>query len=456
MKKESLTIVLGVVGLIAIFAFSYILLNEFALNSHVNEEILFLDQPAAENVSYIQDDLYFINFRGHQVLINPLKLPRESEWAMERFDFINYSYEEAILKVLENIYALYIELPEYLSVDVNFWAGANSVFQGEISELGSDSFLFRFQINADYGDIYWINELVTPNLLLPIDFEPSDFISKDEALHIALTNFEDEHGYYEGVEVSLVLTLERELSKDFTIPAEWHAGFRKNGHDRGLIGIDAVSGEISHKFFIPAPLDVYISREEAIELAKAHFYANHNINLEGMHFEGDMFMNVWSLRVAETEEAALEWDVLLSFSLDSETGRIFNIAAPDLEFSLNHGINTKIETTVYNGMNVTIIERYPLDYHAQAHHLNAVEVSEIAAEAIYEEFGISIDGKRLYMFFHYSSNGGIEGWSINVNTTESLNIGHSNDYNMFLLIVDAITGEVVSLHMNTEETPFLG
>ena len=470
MKKQTLTITAGVIGLTTIFAGGYLVLNNHVLNSHVGEEILPLAQPVAENISYIQDNVHSTNFRGHQVLINPLQLPRESEWAMERFNSINYSYEEAVLKVLENIYEHSIELPEYILVDVNFWAGTDSLFRGEISVPGSESFLFNFQINADNGNIYWINELVEPNLLLPIDFESSDFISKDEALRIALTKFEDENGYYEGVEVFLALALERTHERVFsgdstvqtvqpiTTPAEWRISFSKNGHDRGLLGINAVSGEISHQFFIPAPLDSYISREEAIALAKVHFYDNHNINLEGMHFEGSMSMNVWHFWVSGTQEDTFNWDnLVVGFNLDAETGRIFSIGAPDLEFALKHGINTKIETTVYNGMDVTIIERSPLNYDPQAHHLNAVEASEIAAVAIYDEFGISIDGKILYMFFHDSSLGGsVEGWTINVNTTESLNIGHNNDYNMFLVMVDAITGEVLSLFMNTEETPFLG
>ena len=76
--------------------------------------------------------------------------------------------------------------------------------------------------------------------------------------------------------------------------------------------------------------------------------------------------------------------------------------------------------------------------------------AKIAADAIYQKFGICIDGMYGEMFFverMYDNS-----WIGNLYSEELTT--HAPDNNIFHFVIDAETGDVLSLYMNTEETPF--
>jgi len=78
------------------------------------------------------------------------------------------------------------------------------------------------------------------------------------------------------------------------------------------------------------------------------------------------------------------------------------------------------------------------------------EVANAIADAIYEKFGICINGMRGSLFLGermYDTS-----WIGNIFSEELPT--HSPNCELFHFIIDAITGEVLALYMNTEETPF--
>ena len=89
-------------------------------------------------------------------------------------------------------------------------------------------------------------------------------------------------------------------------------------------------------------------------------------------------------------------------------------------------------------------------------------IANIAADAIYQEFGICIDGMDGHMLFvdnphaTFANNpyAGTMFWSGFVRCEELTT--HSWGYELFHFVIDAVTGGVISLYMNTPETPFRG
>jgi len=91
----------------------------------------------------------------------------------------------------------------------------------------------------------------------------------------------------------------------------------------------------------------------------------------------------------------------------------------------------------------------------EAHHFLSLETTAImAADAIYTEFGVCIDGLRGHMIFFGASNSNFSEWSGFILSEELTT--HSLGDEAFHFIIDAVTGEVLHLTMNTVETPFLG
>jgi len=80
--------------------------------------------------------------------------------------------------------------------------------------------------------------------------------------------------------------------------------------------------------------------------------------------------------------------------------------------------------------------------------------AKIAADAIYEAFGICIDSLSGHMLFVDNEYMQIQFWSGFIRCEEST--AHSDADELFHFVIDAVTGEVRSLYMNTEETPFRG
>ena len=76
----------------------------------------------------------------------------------------------------------------------------------------------------------------------------------------------------------------------------------------------------------------------------------------------------------------------------------------------------------------------------------------MAADAIYEVFGFCIDGMDGYMIF--VDNLYATFWSGHIRSEELT--GHSVADEIFYFMIDAITGEVLYLSMNTPDSPFRG
>ena len=76
--------------------------------------------------------------------------------------------------------------------------------------------------------------------------------------------------------------------------------------------------------------------------------------------------------------------------------------------------------------------------------------ARLVADAIYQEFDICIDGMAGNMFFVERMYD--DSWIGNIHCEEST--PHSPGDELFHFVIDAVTGEVLSLYMNTEETPF--
>ena len=81
------------------------------------------------------------------------------------------------------------------------------------------------------------------------------------------------------------------------------------------------------------------------------------------------------------------------------------------------------------------------------------EAAKTAAGGIYEEFGFSIDGMVGYMHLDFSPQFGTRwvGFIVSEEHTP-----HTDAHELFHFLVDAFTGEIIELHMNTPETPFRG
>jgi len=95
------------------------------------------------------------------------------------------------------------------------------------------------------------------------------------------------------------------------------------------------------------------------------------------------------------------------------------------------------------------------EYEAQPHHVSFEDAGVIISEAIYEEFGFSLDGMVGYATFLGPTLGGLpERWSGVIIDEELTN--HSDNDILFHFLIDAITGDVIYLAMNTPETPFHG
>jgi len=95
------------------------------------------------------------------------------------------------------------------------------------------------------------------------------------------------------------------------------------------------------------------------------------------------------------------------------------------------------------------IERLFLeDYYPPPSNVSFEEAAKIAARAIYERFGICIDGMVGYMFVLSSI---FSGHIVCAELTS-----HSWGAELFHFLIDSETGAVGTLVMNTPETPFIG
>ena len=104
----------------------------------------------------------------------------------------------------------------------------------------------------------------------------------------------------------------------------------------------------------------------------------------------------------------------------------------------------------YLDIDVNDVETFPV--YAR---ITFTEAAKIAASEIYERYGISVNGLVGYMHLVISNDPNFGkawvGWIIDEKRTK-----HSDGFELFYFTIDLVTGEVIELHMNTPETPFLG
>ena len=102
-------------------------------------------------------------------------------------------------------------------------------------------------------------------------------------------------------------------------------------------------------------------------------------------------------------------------------------------------------------MQFVLRQNFYYDDTPQSFHISFEEAAKIAAETIYQEFGVSIDGMTGNMIF-LNRVGGV--WSGFIDSVELT--AHSCNNALFHFIIRTATGEVTNLYMNTPETPFFG
>lgn len=93
-----------------------------------------------------------------------------------------------------------------------------------------------------------------------------------------------------------------------------------------------------------------------------------------------------------------------------------------------------------------------LDGYPTPYYLSFEDAARTMAEAIYGQFGFCINGMNGAMFFVEVEGGGL--WIGNIFSEELT--AHSFANELFHFAIDAISGEVRSLYMNTVDTPFNG
>jgi len=94
------------------------------------------------------------------------------------------------------------------------------------------------------------------------------------------------------------------------------------------------------------------------------------------------------------------------------------------------------------------LELISFDYEVQPHHVSLEDAAKVAAEAIYDEFGFCLDGMVGYVTL---LNNLWSGFIVYEELTRP-----SMGVELFHFLIDAVTGEVLYLAMNTPESPFLG
>jgi len=99
------------------------------------------------------------------------------------------------------------------------------------------------------------------------------------------------------------------------------------------------------------------------------------------------------------------------------------------------------------------LELISWEYEPQDNHLSLEDAAKVAAEAIYNEFDFCLDGMVGYVTFRGGSNAAWSGFIVSEELTRH---PETHGAELFHFLIDANTGEILDLAMNTPETPFLG
>ena len=106
---------------------------------------------------------------------------------------------------------------------------------------------------------------------------------------------------------------------------------------------------------------------------------------------------------------------------------------------------------------VSLFDRHVDSFTLQEHHLTFEQVAALVAVGIYSEFGESIDGLEGSMHFigHGSGfefpNGAWFGSILDASRTE-----HNMGDELFIFMIDAVSGEIINIDMTTPENPWFG
>ena len=106
---------------------------------------------------------------------------------------------------------------------------------------------------------------------------------------------------------------------------------------------------------------------------------------------------------------------------------------------------------------VSSFNRHVDSFILQEHHLSFEQVAALVAVGIYSEFGESIDGLEGSMHFigHGSGfefpNGAWFGSILDASRTE-----HNMGDELFIFMIDAVSGEIINVDMTTPENPWFG
>jgi len=90
----------------------------------------------------------------------------------------------------------------------------------------------------------------------------------------------------------------------------------------------------------------------------------------------------------------------------------------------------------------------------QATHLSFQDAAIVMADVIYSQFGFCINGMEGYMSFWDGNGVNTARWSGSILCYEQTM--HSEGGELFHVMIDASTGEVLFANMNTPENPFRG
>lgn len=181
----------------------------------------------------------------------------------------------------------------------------------------------------------------------------------------------------------------------------------------------------------------HLTPDEAAIKALENIYDEFEINLDGhelimsfQHWWSEISENytpaAWSVNITRPDESFTEgFQLLFRVQIDATTGELLNIT--DMRDFVGQGTNNRIENREIILNNIQITAKIRIMGQPQQNQLTVEEIAQISVDAIYEEFGVNLDGLFISMVF-------LDGWSVTVSS-------QAEGGYMFQLSPDAITGD---------------
>lgn len=211
---------------------------------------------------------------------------------------------------------------------------------------------------------------------------------------------------------------------------------------------DGISTMYAHASALHVEVDQFVRQGDHIaDLGSTGFATGNHLHFE-VRINGSAIDPLVFL--AEDEESRQLRDDLINRSREDRLREVPS-EIEELESS-RKGIDYVID---YEERNMTFeLEHVYFEDYPAVQPVTFDMAAKIAADAIYTEFGISINGMDGYMLFVDNIYNGMTFWSGFILSEELT--AHSMSDELFHFVIDSVTGEVLSLYMNTEETPFHG